>query len=189
MDVVLELGVAFLAGVITAVSPCGLPVLPIVFAGGASGGGARRPYAIIAGVVVGFTGSLLAVAWLLRELHLPQDLLRNLSIALLFVVAATLIVPQLGRVLERPLARLSRRPGGDLGGGFLLGASLGLVFAPCAGVVLTGVVGETASSSGVRRVAVAIAYALGTGATLLLIALLARRRIERLRTVSVNRLR
>src|SRR6266487_5818251 len=123
MDLVLELGVAFLAGLITAVSPCALPVLPIVFAGGASGG-ARRPYAIIAGVVVGFTGSLLAVAWLLRELHLPQDLLRNLSIALLFIVAATLIVPRLGEVLERPLARFSRRPGGDLGGGFVLGLAL-----------------------------------------------------------------
>src|SRR3982750_4816870 len=115
MDVVLDLGVAFLAGLVTAVSPCALPVLPIVFAGGATGG-ARRPYAIIAGVVVGFTGSLLAVAWLLRERHLPQDLLRNLSVALLFAVAATLIVPRVGVILERPLGRFSRRAGGDLGG-------------------------------------------------------------------------
>src|SRR5437764_14844496 len=102
MDVVLELGVAFLAGLITAVSPCALPVLPIVFAGGASGG-RRRPDAIIAGVVVGFSGSLLAVAWLLRQLHLPQDFLRNVSIALLFVVAATLVFPPPGFVPERPL--------------------------------------------------------------------------------------
>jgi cytochrome c biogenesis protein CcdA len=35
--VVLLLGISFLAGVITAVSPCVLPVLPIVLAGGASG--------------------------------------------------------------------------------------------------------------------------------------------------------
>ena len=75
----LLLGVAFLVGVITAVSPCAFPVLPIVFAGGASGS-SRRPLAIIAGVVVGFTGSLLAVSWVLRQLHLPQDLLRNISI-------------------------------------------------------------------------------------------------------------
>src|SRR4051812_39001226 len=134
MDVVLELGVAFLAGLITAVSPCALPVLPIVFAGGASGG-ARRPYAIIAGVVVGFTGSLLAVAWLLRELHLPQDLLRNLSIVLLFVVALTLIVPRVGEVLERPLARFSRRSGGDLVCRLLLEQKIGLVFVPCCGLL------------------------------------------------------
>src|SRR6266480_6137635 len=155
MELVLDLGVAFLAGLITAVSPCALPVLPIVFAGGASGG-ARRPYAIIAGVVVGFTGSLLAVAWLLRELHLPQDLLRNLSIALLFVVAATLIVPRVGEVLERPLARFSRRPGGDLGGGFVLGLALGLVFVPCGGLILASIITGSASVGSGEREAIAL---------------------------------
>src|ERR671934_786130 len=183
-------GIAVLAGVVTAISPCAYPVLPIVFAGGASGG-RRRPYAIIAGLVTTFLVSLLALTWILDQLGLPKDLLRNISIGLLFGVAASLIVPQLGRRLERPLARLSRRPAGDLGGGFLLGASLGLVFAPCAGFVLTGVVGETASSSGLKRVVVAIAYALGTGLALLAIAFLARHRVEHLRTsrAQVARLR
>src|ERR687885_2545509 len=95
------LAIGFLAGVITAISPCVLPVLPIVFAGGASGG-RRRPYAIIAGLVGSFFFSVLFVAWVLRKLGLPQDLLRNVAIALLFVVAATLIVPRLGEILERP---------------------------------------------------------------------------------------
>src|SRR5262245_30413788 len=173
-------GIAVLAGIVTAISPCAYPVLPIVFAGGAAGG-RRRPYAIIAGLVTTFVISLLALTWIVDRLGLPQDLLRNISIGLLFLLAATLIVPQLGRLLERPLAPLTRRAGGDLGGGFLLGASLGLVFAPCAGVVLTAVVGEAASTSGVRRVAIAIAYALGTGLTLLLIALAARRWLGGLR--------
>jgi cytochrome c biogenesis protein CcdA/thiol-disulfide isomerase/thioredoxin len=180
MDVVLDLGVAFLAGVITAVSPCALPVLPVVFAGAASGG-ARRPYAIIAGVVVGFTGSLLAVAWLLHQLHLPQDFLRNLSIALLFVVAATLVVPRLGEVLERPLARLSRRRGGDLGGGFVLGLALGLVFVPCGGLVLAAITTHAATLGGGKRVAVAVAFAIGTGLPMLLIAYGGRRAANGLR--------
>ena len=181
-------GIAFLAGVVTAISPCAYPVLPIVFAGGASGG-ERRPYAIVAGLVATFLVSLLALTWIIDRLGLPKDLLRNISIGLLFLAAATLIVPHLGRALERPLARLSRRRGGDLGGGFLLGAALGLVFAPCAGVVLTAVVGETASSSGFRRFAVALAYAVGAGLTLLGIAILARRSLPRLRAIDVNRLR
>jgi cytochrome c biogenesis protein CcdA/thiol-disulfide isomerase/thioredoxin len=181
MDLVLELGVAFLAGLITAVSPCALPVLPIVFAGAASGG-TRRPYAIIAGVVVGFTGSLLAVAWLLRELHLPQDLLRNLSIALLFVVAATLVVPRVGEFLERPLARFSRRPGGDLGGGFVLGLALGLVFVPCGGLVLAAITTHAATLGGAERVAVAIAFAIGTGLPMLAIAYGGRRAAGGLRS-------
>ena len=169
MDLPVELGIAFLAGVITAVSPCALPVLPIVFAGGASGS-RRRPYAIIAGVVVGFTGSLLAVSWILRQLHLPQDLLRNISIALLLVVAASLIVPQFGQVLERPLARFSRRSAGDLGGGFVLGLALGLVFVPCGGLVLAAITTHAATLGGGSRAAVAVAFALGTGLPMLLIA-------------------
>src|SRR3954471_15463060 len=181
-------GIAFLAGVVTAISPCAYPVLPIVFAGGASGG-ERRPFALLAGLLQTFLVSLLALTWIIDRLGLPKDLLRNISIALLFLAAATLIIPQLGRALERPLARLSRRRGGELGGGFLLGAALGLVFAPCAGVVLTAVVGETASLSGARRFGVALAYAVGAGGTLLLIAILARNGIQRLRAVNVNRLR
>jgi cytochrome c biogenesis protein CcdA/thiol-disulfide isomerase/thioredoxin len=167
--VVLDFGIAFLAGIITAVSPCALPVLPIVFAGGASGS-RRRPYAIIAGVIVGFTGSLLAVAWLLRQLHLPQDLLRDVSIALLFVLAATLIVPRVGELLERPLARLSRRRPGDLGGGFLLGLALGLVFVPCGGLVLAAITTHAATLGSGERVAVAVLFALGTGLPMLAVA-------------------
>jgi cytochrome c biogenesis protein CcdA/thiol-disulfide isomerase/thioredoxin len=170
--VILLLGIAFLAGVVTAVSPCVLPVLPIVFAGGASGGGRRRPLAIVAGVVVAFTASLLLVSWLLRQLHLPQDLLRNIAIALLFVAAATLVFPPLGVVIERPLARLSRRPAGDLGGGFLLGLSLGLVFVPCGGVIQGYIAAQSASVGdiGAKTIAITISYALGAAVPMLVIA-------------------
>src|SRR3954453_15473832 len=116
------LGIAFLAGVITAVSPCVLPVLPIVLAGGASGG-RRRPFAIIAGLVTTFVVSILFASYILRKLGLPDDLLRNLAIGLLFLVGATLLVPRLGLFVERLLAPFSRRRGGDLGGGFLLGCA------------------------------------------------------------------
>src|SRR5213075_2638431 len=132
------LGIAFLAGVITAISPCVLPVLPIVLAGGASGG-RRKPYAIIAGLVASFSVFTLFAAWILEQLGLPQDLLRNISIGLLFLLAATLVAPKLAELLERPFLFLTRRRSGDLGGGFLLGASLGLVFVPCAGPVLAAV--------------------------------------------------
>jgi cytochrome c biogenesis protein CcdA/thiol-disulfide isomerase/thioredoxin len=183
--VALLLGVAFLVGVITAVSPCAFPVLPIVFAGGASGGN-RRPLAIIAGVVVGFTGSLLAVSWLLRQLHLPQDLLRNISIALLFVVAATLLIPRLGQVLERPLARFSRRPAGDLGGGFVLGLALGLVFVPCGGLILASIITGAASVGGAERDAIALFYAIGIALPMLAVAYGGRRASGGLRLFRAN---
>jgi cytochrome c biogenesis protein CcdA len=140
----LLLAIGFLAGVITAISPCVLPVLPILLAGGASGG-RRRPYAIVAGLVASFVVFTLTAAWALDRVGLPKDALRNAAIVLLFVIAATLAFPRLGALVERPLAALTRRRPGDLDGGFLLGASLGLVFVPCAGPVLAYITVAAAS--------------------------------------------
>jgi cytochrome c biogenesis protein CcdA/thiol-disulfide isomerase/thioredoxin len=178
--------IAFLAGVVTAISPCVYPVLPIIFAGGASGG-RRRPYAIIAGLVVTFVLSLLFVGWLLDQLGLPQDFLRKVSIAFLLLFAATLVIPQLARAVERPFLRLTRRPAGDLGGGFLLGASLGLLFVPCGGPVLGFITTQTASLAGGKRVGLAVAYALGAALPMLLLALGGQRAAGRMRSMNLQR--
>ena len=169
---VVLLGIAFLAGVITAVSPCVLPVLPIVLAGGATGG-RRRPFAIIAGLLTTFVVSILFASYILGKLGLPRDLLRKVSIGLLFVVAATLLVPQIGLLVERALAPLGRRRGtGDLGGGFVLGCALGFAFVPCGGPILGYVAAQSASVNfGFRPIALAIFYALGASTVLLGIAL------------------
>jgi cytochrome c biogenesis protein CcdA/thiol-disulfide isomerase/thioredoxin len=180
------LGIGFVAGVITAVSPCVLPVLPIVLAGGATGSG-RRPFAIIAGLVASFTLFTLAASSLLSALGLPQDILRNLAIALLFVLSATLLFPPIGYLLERPLAFMTRRRGGDLGGGFLLGVSLGLVFVPCAGPVLATITALTAQHKiGFDAVLLTLAYALGAAVPMLLIALGGQRVARRMRLQSQN---
>jgi cytochrome c biogenesis protein CcdA/thiol-disulfide isomerase/thioredoxin len=160
--------IGFLAGVVTAVSPCVLPVLPILLAGGASG---RRPLRIIAGLVASFSVFTLFAAWLLRQLGLPQDFLRNAAIVLLFVMAATLLVPRAALLIERPLAVFSRlRPSG-VGGGFFFGATLGLVFVPCAGPVLATVTVVAANNSvGLRAILLTLAYAAGAAVPMLLIA-------------------
>jgi cytochrome c biogenesis protein CcdA/thiol-disulfide isomerase/thioredoxin len=183
---ILLLGLAVGAGVITAISPCVFPVLPILFAGGAS----RQPLRIIAGLVASFAVFTLFATWILKQLGLPQDLLRNLAIALLFLLAATLVFPQIGLLLERPLYFLSRRkPGGDLGGGFLLGASLGLVFVPCAGPVLTAISVNTARVHfGWQTVLVTVFYSLGAAVPMLAVAYLGEDVTRRLR-VSAPRLR
>ncbi len=177
--------IAFLAGIVTAISPCVYPVLPIIFAGGASGG-RRRPYAIIAGLVVTFVLSLLFVGWLLDRIGLSQDFLRKLSIGFLLLFAATLVIPPLARAIERPLLRFSRRPSGDLGGGFLLGASLGLLFVPCGGPVLGFITTQTASLAGGKRVGLAVAYALGAALPMLLLALGGQRAAGRIRGLSLQ---
>jgi cytochrome c biogenesis protein CcdA/thiol-disulfide isomerase/thioredoxin len=168
--VLVLIGIGLAAGFITAISPCVLPVLPIIFAGGATGG-RRKPFAIVAGLILSFSAFTLFGVWVLRQLGLPQDLLRNVAIGLLFLVAATLLFPRLEEILQRPLLRLTHRPGGDLGGGLLLGASLGLVFVPCAGPVLAAitVVGAT-QDVGARSVVLTLAYSVGAAVPMLFIA-------------------
>jgi cytochrome c biogenesis protein CcdA/thiol-disulfide isomerase/thioredoxin len=184
---ILLLPIAFGAGIITAVSPCVFPVLPILFAGGAADRNPRRPYAIIAGLVVSFATFTLIATWLLKQLHLPQDFLRDLSIGLLFLLAATLIVPQFGVLVERPLAFMSRRsPGGDLGGGFLLGLSLGLVFVPCGGPIIGTISANAARVQfGWQTIAITIAYALGAALPMLAVAALGQNATRRLRASAV----
>src|ERR1044071_6085523 len=102
---ILLLGLAVGAGVITAISPCGFPGLPTLFAGGPS----PRPPPVIAGLVASFAVFTLFATWILKQLGLPQDFLRNLAIALLFVLAATLVFPRGAHWLQRPLYFLSPR--------------------------------------------------------------------------------
>ncbi len=183
---VVLLGIGFLAGVITAISPCVLPVLPIILAGGATGS-RRRPFAIIAGLVASFTLFTLAASSILSALGLPQDFLRNLAIALLFVLAATLLVPQIGHLLERPLAFMTRRRANDVGGGFVLGVSLGLVFVPCAGPVLATITALSAQHRiGFDAVLLTLAYAIGAAVPMLLVALGGERISRHMRAQSVN---
>jgi cytochrome c biogenesis protein CcdA/thiol-disulfide isomerase/thioredoxin len=171
--VLLLVGGAFVAGVVTAISPCVLPVLPIVLAGGATGG-RRRPYAIVAGLVASFTAFTLAATALLSALGLPDDLLRNIAIGVVLLVGVSLLVPPVGRLVERPFQALGRHQPGDAGGGFLLGASLGLLFTPCAGPVIAAVAVLAATSRfSVESVLVTLSYALGAGVVLLLFALAA----------------
>jgi cytochrome c biogenesis protein CcdA/thiol-disulfide isomerase/thioredoxin len=160
--------IGFLAGIVTAISPCVLPVLPVLLAGGASG---RKPLRIVAGLVASFSLFTLFASWLLTQLDLPQDLLRNLAIALLFVVAVVLLLPRAALWLERSLSFFSRLRPANAGGGFFLGATLGLVFVPCAGPFLAAITTAAARENfGGRTIAATLAYAIGAAIPMLAIA-------------------
>src|SRR3954470_12345991 len=167
--------IAFAAGVITAFTPCILPVLPIVLASGGTGS-KRRPYAIAAGLVTTFTAFLLAGAWLWGLLGIGVHHQIQIGAALLGLLALTLIIPRVGEWLERPLGFLTRRRFSNAGGGFLLGASLGLVFIPCGGPVLAALTSNVARDRvGGWLVVIALAYAVGAALPMLAIAAGSRR--------------
>jgi cytochrome c biogenesis protein CcdA/thiol-disulfide isomerase/thioredoxin len=174
--VLVLLGIGFLGGLITGISPCILPVLPVIVAGSAAEGNRRRPFAIIAGLVVSFSLITLVGGSLLSLLHLPADLLRDLGIAILFLLALGLVVPPVGEWLERPFARLGARHQATSGGALLLGVSLGAVFVPCAGPVLAAVSAVAATHRvGFTSVLLTLAYAAGAALPLLGFALVAQR--------------
>src|SRR6516162_3759576 len=97
--------VGVVAGFLAGISPCILPVLPVVLVAGtepAEGMEGRsrpqfwRPLTVIAGLVLSFSLLVLAGSEALSLLHLPQDTLRDAGIALLIVVGLGYLVPPLG---------------------------------------------------------------------------------------------
>jgi cytochrome c biogenesis protein CcdA/thiol-disulfide isomerase/thioredoxin len=162
---------AFVAGAATALSPCVLPVLPVALAAGATGG-RRRPLGVVTGLVLSFTFATVALVYLLSALGLPDDFFRWLAIVVLALAGLALVVPRFAARAEAAFTRLAPRApagrGGDgFGSGVLLGASLGLVYAPCAGPILAGVITVSAAQSfTIGRLAVAAAYSLGTAVVL-----------------------
>ena len=175
---------AFVAGAGTALSPCVLPVLPAVLSAGVTGG-RRRPLGVVTGLAVSFTFAVVALVYVIDALGLPDDLLRNLAIAVLFVFGVTLLVPPASDRLEAWISRFAGAPrmrrGDGFWSGFLLGGSLGFVYAPCAGPILAGVITVSAAQDfTVGRLMVALAYGLGSAVVLYLLVLGGRRIADRL---------
>jgi cytochrome c biogenesis protein CcdA/thiol-disulfide isomerase/thioredoxin len=168
--------VALLGGLITGVSPCIVPVIPVVVAGGSSATSPRRPFLIIAGLVLSFSLTVLFAQTVLSFLHLPLNFLFWLGIALLGAISLGLLIPKLGELLERPFARLGSTRYAKEGGGFVLGLSLGPVFVPCAGPVLTAIsVAASHRQVGVSALLVTLFYAIGITVPLLILAIVAQR--------------
>ena len=173
----------FIAGAATAVSPCVLPVLPVALSAGATGG-RRRPAGIVAGLVFSFTFATVALVYVIDALGLPDDLIRNLAIVVLIGFGLVLLLPSLSSRLESWVsqftARFTPKSAGDgFWSGTVVGASLGLVYAPCAGPILASVITVSASQTFTAgRLAVALAYALGSGLVLYLLMLGGRKLIN-----------
>ena len=206
--------IGLLGGLITGVSPCILPVLPVVFYAGSAknttpgepdqpgpeGSGAvavaerkkqrarnRRPYAVIGGLVLSFTIFTLLGSLLIKALNLPDDILRTVGLVVLSVVGLSLLIPALERLLEKPFAKLPQRQVNPNRGGFGLGLGLGLLYVPCAGPVLTAITIAAANGKiGVETVALTVSFAIGATAPLLVFALAGAKLSERVKFFRKN---
>jgi cytochrome c biogenesis protein CcdA/thiol-disulfide isomerase/thioredoxin len=171
--------IGLLGGLITGVSPCVLPVLPVILlSGGAQGARAdgsvnrARPYLVIAGLVLSFSVFTLVGSVLLSLLHLPQDFVRWAGIVVLAVIGIGLLVPAVQHLLELPFSRIPRRAVGTDRGGLALGIALGAVYVPCAGPVLAAIsVAGATGEIGPDTLVLTAAFAIGAGIPLLVFAL------------------
>ncbi|HKH19016.1 MAG TPA: redoxin domain-containing protein [Solirubrobacteraceae bacterium] len=168
---------ALLAGAATALSPCVLPVLPVALAAGSTGG-RRRPLGVAVGIAATFALAAVLLTRALDTLGLPGDFARGVAIAVLVGFGVALVVPRLGAALEGRLSGIGRRGaaagrGDGFGSGLVLGASLGLVYAPCAGPILAAVVALDAAVSA-ERLALGFAYGAGAATALLAVMTLGR---------------
>ena len=157
-----------------------LPVLPALFSASATGG-RRRPLGIVLGLAITFTVTIVGLATVVDGVGLGDSATRDIAIVVLLVFGLAVAMPAFAARLEAPLSRLARFGPKNVGRGFwsgvLVGAALGFVYAPCAGPILAAVVSVGAASG--RTVSVGLAYAAGSAAVLLVLALAGRALIAR----------
>jgi len=185
------LAFAFVSGVITILSPCILPVLPIVLSGSV-GGGKARPFGVLVGFVVSFTAFTLALSAIVQALGIPVDALRIAAVVLIVLFGLVMLVPWLRDRFELLASRIARRsgsspvilapagsgPGASAGGaaprrrgfwsGVVVGLSLGLIWTPCVGPIMASVI-SLALTQHVDggSVFITLAYTLGTSIPML----------------------
>ena len=189
--------IGFLGGLITGISPCILPVLPVIFVSGGldsarpgapSSVPARkasrwRPYQVIAGLVLSFSAFTLLGSLVLGLLGLPQDFFRWAGIGVLAAVGLGLMIPRVEELLEKPFSWIPARRVDARRGGLGLGLALGAVFVPCAGPVLAAITVSGATGRiGPETIALTLSFALGVSVPLLFFALAGRGLAERLKS-------
>ena len=165
----------FLAGVFSTLSPCVLPLLPLVL-GAAVAAHRHGMLALAAGMVLSFVSVGLFVATLGFSAGLTGEVFRWISALLLGVMGLVLLSAPLqkrfalaaggvGGAGNRLMARLG--PSG-LGGQFLIGLTLGAIWSPCVGPTL-GAASLLASRGENLGAAASIMLAFGAGAALPLV--------------------
>src|SRR5436190_1299831 len=181
---------AFIAGLLTTLSPCVLPILPIVL-GAAASERKYGPAALAAGLAASFVAIGLFVATIGYSVGLTAELFRQIAAALMIVLGAVLLLPNLQARLAMasgPIAnwtdrRFATRHGGGHAGQFGVGLILGAVWSPCVGPTLGAASLLAAQGRQLPQVALSMfVFGLGAALPLLGIGLASREALQRWRT-------
>jgi cytochrome c biogenesis protein CcdA len=187
---IVTLGLAFLAGGLSVLSPCVLPLLPIVL-GSAASEHRLGPAALAAGLAVSFTAIGLFVATIGFAAGIDTGFFRMVSALLLIAVGVVLLLPKLQEQFALAAAPVSNWAGGhadnftpaSLAGQFGLGLLLGAIWSPCVGPTLGAASLLAAKGENLGQVALTmLAFGIGAALPLLLLGLLSREAMLRWRS-------
>lgn len=184
----LTIGLAFIEGVALIVSPCILPILPIILSGSFTGS-RSRPLGIIAGFVITFSIITLFAKFLVNVTGISQEALRNASFMILFLLGVVMLSPYLTEKFNLLTQRLTRvgsslttanNPQSGFWGGLVFGSLVGIIWTPCAGPILAAVIVQIiVAQTTLGSVFALIAFAIGAGLPMLFIAFIGRALINR----------
>jgi cytochrome c-type biogenesis protein len=178
-----SLALAFVAGLVTILNPCVLPLVPILV-GSALGKTKAGPLTLAAGLVTSFTLFGFTVIAFGYSLGINEQVVRTMAGALLAVAGFVLLVPQAQAALSAAAAPLTNAGNQQLAkvssdgviGQYLVGLLLGLVWAPCVGPTLG--VAIAAASQGenlTSALVIFLSFGLGVAASILAFAYGSRR--------------
>lgn len=189
MTDVLNPALGFAAGALTILSPCVLPLVPIVL-GSAAQTSRWGPLALAAGLVASFTIVGFALATVGVAAGIDGEIVRMAGAAMLGLIGLVLLLPQGQMLLERVAAPVAgwagnRQQGMErygLAGQAGIGALLGLVWSPCVGPTLGAATVLAAQGEDLLQVAVVMfAFGLGIASVLVVIAVAGRELMARWR--------
>jgi len=166
---------AFIGGIVTILSPCILPILPIILSSSAVGG-KSRPYGIVAGFIGSFTFFTLFLTSIVQATGVSANALRLFSVVIIGLFGLSLVLPQAQKLIEKGFSILQSKLQFNnanktgFSGGILIGMSLGLLWTPCVGPILASVISLALTGSVTGSAAlITFAYALGTAIPMFLI--------------------
>jgi cytochrome c-type biogenesis protein len=184
-----SIALALLAGILSTLSPCVLPLVPIVI-GTALGAHRFGPVALAAGLALSFVVIGLFVATIGFAAGLDQGVFRSIAAVLLILVGGVLLMPRLQAQLAYaagPVGNWAQAHTGSFttrgwGGQFAVGLLLGAVWSPCVGPTLGAASLLAARAENLTLVALTtLAFGIGAALPLLAIGLLSREALLRWR--------
>ena len=183
------LGLAFLAGILTILSPCVLPILPIVLSTAAVES-RYGPVSLAAGMVLSFVVIGLFIALVGFSIGFDTGFFRNIAAVLIITVGVVLAAPFLQNrfaVAAGPVSawagnHLSGLSGTGVGGQFGIGVLMGAVWSPCVGPTLGAVSILAAQGSNLVQVTLTmLVFGIGAAIPLLVLGVLSREMLMRWR--------